>query len=65
VTGSGILHIDRPGKSNTDDVIAVGGLGTGVHTTSVVRSGRSNALIDFEVREVITMPRQGVVRNRK
>lgn len=47
------------------EVIAVGGTGTGADTACVVRPAHSNAFFNFEVREIIAMPRQRGTGGRK
>lgn len=46
------------------DVIAVGGTGWGADTACVVRPAHANSFFDFEVREILAMPRRKRSRRR-
>lgn len=47
------------------EVIAVGGTGEGADTACVVRPAHANSFFNFEVREILVMPRQRRARGRK
>jgi hypothetical protein len=40
-----------------DEVIAIGGTGYGADTACVVRPAHANSFFDFEVREILAIPR--------
>jgi len=52
-----IMAADGGAVSTQDDIVAIGGSGTGADTAIVLRPCNMNGFFDMKVREIISMPR--------
>jgi len=52
-----IMAADGGAVSTQDDIVAIGGSGTGADTAIVLKASNMNSFFDLKVREIIAMPR--------